>query len=317
MADLENQNDNNDLDYEYLNTDDAANFLDEYNDYMPSIINTESLNDNLNNMSFQVENHRPSSAELMHQISSELRNGSTFKITLESRGSFANPASRKCYRFIISPVPNIVQTAPADGEFDVGLPSTSTKQKPVSMDSPPAADDLEQTGSVGSSSGPTEVIVDNCAMPKFRCKIKLVDIVELTSVAVEPMSVSQLSVSSSFDSPPSVSSAQQVRPADEEVQQSSSDLTDPQRRHSDSMMFSLANVEHVLSRDPIDTSEFDQTIVQVEAGVHDSSMLQDTTEVCGGDGTEVVTASHDVAIPKRCSTWKRTKRFFRRLLCCA
>lgn len=50
MADLEKQNNNNDLDYEYLNTDDAANFLDEYNEYMPAIINTESLNDNLVNI---------------------------------------------------------------------------------------------------------------------------------------------------------------------------------------------------------------------------------------------------------------------------
>lgn len=50
MADLEKQNSNNDLNYEYLNTDDAANFLDEYNDYMPAIINTESLNDNLVNI---------------------------------------------------------------------------------------------------------------------------------------------------------------------------------------------------------------------------------------------------------------------------
>ncbi|XP_060846360.1 piggyBac transposable element-derived protein 3-like [Rhopalosiphum padi] len=50
MADLEKQSFNNDLDYEYLNTDDAANFLEEYNDYMPAIINTESLNDNLVNI---------------------------------------------------------------------------------------------------------------------------------------------------------------------------------------------------------------------------------------------------------------------------
>lgn len=50
MADLEKQNNNNDLDYEYLNTNDAANFLDEYNDYMPAIINTESLNNNLVNI---------------------------------------------------------------------------------------------------------------------------------------------------------------------------------------------------------------------------------------------------------------------------
>lgn len=50
MADLEKHNNNNDLDYEYLNTDDAPNFLDEYNEYMTAIINTESLNDNLVNI---------------------------------------------------------------------------------------------------------------------------------------------------------------------------------------------------------------------------------------------------------------------------
>ncbi|KAL4119678.1 hypothetical protein QTP88_012468 [Uroleucon formosanum] len=227
-------------------------------------------------MSSEVENQRSSSADLMHQIFSELRNGSTFKITLESQVNFTDPASRKCYQFIISPVPNIEQTAPADGVLDVRLPSTSTTQEPVSMDSPPAADDLEQTGSVGSSSGPTEIIVDNCAIPKFRCNIALVDMVVMRSASVEPMSVSVLSISSSLDSPPSVSSVQRVRPADEEVQQSSSDLMDQQRRHSDSMMFSSADVEHVLSRDPIDTSELDRTIVQVETAVHDSSMLQGT-----------------------------------------
>ncbi|KAL4084734.1 hypothetical protein QTP88_027654 [Uroleucon formosanum] len=81
-----------------------------------------------NNISSEVENHRSSSAELMHQIFSELRNGSTFKITLESHVSFTDPASRRCYQIIISSVPNTVQVAPADGVLDVGLPSSSTTQ---------------------------------------------------------------------------------------------------------------------------------------------------------------------------------------------
>ncbi|CAI6358902.1 unnamed protein product [Macrosiphum euphorbiae] len=167
---------------------------------------------------------------------------STVEITLEGRNHVTSPAFGRC-----SSMPNMaVQTAPADDAFDVGLPS--------------AADDSEPIGSVKPSSGSAQIVVDNsCASLKFLCYISLVNMSRMSSrwrrrpSLCRPTHRRQAHRRSSFGLPKRKLNSSQA--AISRIRKGGVAMPNI------AVLFSLADIEDVPSRETIDTSEFGRKIV--------------------------------------------------------
>jgi len=134
-----------------------------------------------------------------------------------------------------------VQTALADDAFDVGLPS--------------AADDSELTGSVKLSSGSAQIVVDNsCARLKFLCYISLVNMARMSSRwRRRPTHRRQAHW---FGLPKRTLNSSQA--AISRIRKGGVAMPNI------AVLFSLADIEDVPSRETIDTSEFGRMIVDVQ-----------------------------------------------------
>jgi len=253
------------------------------------------------------------SAERMHRVFADLKSGRTIKLALKSRGQFVGLPSRR-----YNSMPDIAGwTDFASESSDVGSPTAiDDKQISVSTDS-----------AQPSIIGPAEIVVADYASPKCQCYNSLVETAVKTPTGVEleteaPSVSSPIGASSSVSTPSSVKPPQRVQPAEATTHAGSSrDFADPRKRRSGSMpniavWFCSPDVApHVPSGVLIATSELGSghTIAHEQTAVAASSLL----DVNQCDGTATEPATEGAKPGKRRSVWKRTKRFFRRLFCCA
>jgi len=220
--------------------------------------------------SSEVEIRSPS-AELMHRIFSELKNGQTRRITSESRGYFAGPSSRR-----LSSTPNVPVRTDFAGEDVPHLRSTSRQNFGIyislvdaAIKTPIDAELQMETPSDSSPNRGTFGRQTKATAPRFRGPNETAFVFDAKHRCADLFG--------------------RRRPPDERSDIASSELECGQ------------TIAHA------------QTAVQLVA----ASLQLDPTEVnlqCDGTAEPETKAAKP---GKRRSMWKRTKRFVRRLLCCA
>jgi len=302
-------------------------------------------------MSNNIEASIKSTEEEMITPSAET-NENTCEVRSESCDQFVGPALRRHSGGDSADVglglPSAVDAAddglelPSAGDAaDVRLELPSAAS-PVMAGSQPAADDLgrQTVTAEPSSSGPTEIVVVNYAGPTFRCYIALLN-KAITSPGADDVIADAPFASSPAESSPSaclpaVSTPLQVSPYVSPPQQSSHGYADSMRRRTCSMpnvhvRFGVDDVRHVsspqkLSRGLVDpprrrACSMPNIYVRFRSS-RDSSQLADArtavqTANVPCDETEQAAEAPPKRPKRRTALWKRTKRFFRRMFCCA